>query len=69
MKYAVNIAREFGENTIKALFINRFDDEEKWNDSIQTLSQALELCELEVECSIIEREEWKIAHIIFREVK
>ena len=69
MKYAINIAREFGTNTIKTLFINSFDNEEKWYDAIQTLGQALELCDLVVEYTEIERDDWKIAHIIFKEEK
>lgn len=67
MKYAVNIAREFGENTLKTLFINSYDDREEYARATLSLASALEKAGLEVDVNVIEREdEWTIAHIIFR---
>ena len=67
MKYAINIAREFGLNTIKTLFINSFDNEERWKAGIQSLCTALAVNKCLVEINTIERDDWRIAHIIFKE--
>ena len=69
MKYAVNIAREFGENTIKTLFINSFTNENEWKVCIDNIRFALLTSRCSTEVNIIERDdEWKIAHIIFRNI-
>lgn len=69
MKYALNIARDFGTNTIKTLFIQSFDNQDQLTKAIESMSKALADCNCLIEISTIERDDWKITHIIFGDDK
>lgn len=65
MKYTIDIGRKIGENTFDFMFVNSFDDENKWNESIKSLSKALEDSNCNVKVTINEKEDFTKAYISF----